>query len=153
MRFTYWTAHCALLLGKGVNKKNNRVIPLGWTSSVHCLLQCSRLLVSQIHGAITHKIEYVDSLFYPDTDVVPVLSTALLKFFMSTRNSSGWPCSNITILSLYVYESESDGFWHILILMIPHLLTLSVSFLMIGIDGVLSGIAHLCSARLVKSSW
>ena len=52
---------------------------------------------------------------------------------MRASNSSGWPCSNITILILYVSESVSDGFQHTLILMMSHLLTLSVSLFISGI--------------------
>ena len=52
---------------------------------------------------------------------------------MSASNSSGWRCSNITILILYVSESASYRSGRILLLMISHLLTLSVSLFICGI--------------------
>ena len=67
---------------------------------------------------------------------------------MSARNSSGGPCSNVAILSYYASGWASDGFQRILIFMISHLLTSSVSFLISGIGRIS---IHACTYALSQT--
>ena len=66
---------------------------------------------------------------------MPVPLTALLKFFVHRRKSSGWPFSKVTFFNLYVSEAVYDGFRRILILMMSYLLDFGDSFFIIGIGG------------------
>ena len=67
---------------------------------------------------------------------------------MSARNSSGWPCSNVAILNLYVFDSALDMLQRIFILMMSHPLTSYIYFLVIGIGG---GLIHACTSALIQA--
>ena len=75
-----------------------------------------------------------------------------MKPFRSARNYSGWPLSNISILSSYVSESADDGLLHVLILMISHLFTSYINALISGIGGV-SICAYISMLRQAVFKW
>ena len=86
-------------------------------------------------------------LILPDMDVVPVLSIAFLKLFMSARNSSGLPFLNVEIFSLYISDADNFGFQRILILMMSLAFSSSSSTLISGIGG---GSISACTSALIQ---
>ena len=108
-RFTHCMAHRALLLGKCVNNKKHPSKP-SWMN-FKCALFVPVFWISSLSNSRSaYPCNRVRRQFiFSSADVVPVPSIAVLKLFMSVRNYSGWPFSNVTILSLYIYESALGG--------------------------------------------
>ena len=65
-----------------------------------------------------------------------VPSIAVLKFFMSAMNSSSLTFLNIETFSSYVSNAAESGFRRILILMMSHPSTSSITALVNGIGGI-----------------
>ena len=69
---------------------------------------------------------------------------------MSARNYCGWPLLNAVILSLNVYESAAAVLRRILILMMPHSFTSSVTASISGIGG---GSIRACTSVLSQTGF
>ena len=69
--------------------------------------------------------------------MVPVKSFLVLKFFVSIRNTSGYPFLSVEIFNSYVSDAAEARFRRILVFMMLLAFPPSIHLLMNGIDGVL----------------